>query len=63
LKKKILSKEEIENKLTCPVCTEEFNDKEEDEIVEMPCGHIFHKKSCLLPWLERKNNCPVCRFE
>nr|CAB3265637.1 E3 ubiquitin-protein ligase RNF181-like [Phallusia mammillata] len=28
----------------------------------MPCEHCFHK-GCLLPWLQKTNNCPMCRHE
>jgi len=30
------------------------------EISAIVCGHIFHKK-CILEWLEKKENCPICR--
>ncbi len=26
------------------------------------CRHSFHRE-CLLKWLERTSNCPLCRFE
>lgn len=31
-------------------------------VIEMPCGHIYHKK-CLFEWLTRSNQCPTCRYE
>jgi hypothetical protein len=58
LKVKKISKEDIENKLSCPICTEDFKEEEEDGdvVVSMPCDHCFHKKNCLIPWLERVLN-------
>ncbi len=48
----------IEN--TCAVCKDEFVIGQ--ECLLMPCQHHFHK-DCLLPWLNERNSCPVCRFE
>jgi E3 ubiquitin-protein ligase RNF115/126 len=44
----------------CPIC---FNDWElNEEAKKMPCGHVFHE-ACLLPWLNTRNSCPICRYE
>jgi len=45
---------------SCPICSNEFAlDASE---TQLPCSHLFHE-SCLLPWLEMKRTCPICRFE
>ena len=45
----------------CPILNQPFN--ENDEIIELPCKHIFDNKSILF-WLEnQKSECPVCRFK
>ena len=48
----------IEN--TCAVCKDEF--KIGEECLLMPCNHHFHE-SCIMPWLSKRNSCPVCRYE
>lgn len=45
----------------CVVCLENINDG--DEVVRLPCMHVFQKE-CLLPYLSRQHNpcCPICRM-
>jgi hypothetical protein len=47
-------------KLSCPVCLEEF--VEGAELRSLPCLHRFHK-SCIDKWLGLKASCPVCNRE
>lgn len=45
----------------CVISMDEFNNG--DKIIQLPCGHIFHKTS-IKTWLsEESNKCPVCRYE
>jgi len=45
---------------SCPVCLGEF--KMLENVKQLPCSHSFHP-SCILPWLEKTNSCPLCRHE
>ena len=45
----------------CPITMVNF--EEDEEIIKLPCNHIF-KKDAILQWLnEESNKCPVCRKE
>ena len=43
----------------CAICTVEFN-KRCDDVAFIDCTHWFHR-SCIVDWLQRKNECVVCR--
>lgn len=48
------------NESQCAVCLKHYD--EDDVVKGLPCKHEFHD-SCILPWLNKTNSCPVCRFE
>ncbi|KAJ0989676.1 hypothetical protein J5N97_008032 [Dioscorea zingiberensis] len=45
----------------CAVCKEEFT-LDAAEVKKLPCSHCYHRE-CILPWLQVRNTCPVCRRE
>lgn len=45
---------------SCPICSEDF--VVEHEVSLLPCSHIFHM-DCVMPWLDQKQNCPICRTD
>ena len=45
----------------CPITLEEFNVG--DDVIALPCEHVFNKES-IQKWLtEEKSVCPLCRYE
>ncbi|KAF4686611.1 hypothetical protein FOZ60_005039 [Perkinsus olseni] len=48
----------------CSICTLEFEkeEAEDSDCTSLPCGHFFHR-DCLVPWLEKSDSCPVCRYK
>ncbi|GAA6062321.1 hypothetical protein JCM10212_006873 [Sporobolomyces blumeae] len=44
----------------CPICLDAFV-AHESIVMELPCGHLFHR-DCAMSWLLRQRGiCPVCR--
>ena len=43
----------------CIVCREDLVNR---DCRKLPCGHIYHT-SCLKSWFQRKQSCPLCRFD
>tara|TARA_Y100000992_G_scaffold69024_1_gene43095 strand:+ start:3229 stop:3720 length:492 start_codon:yes stop_codon:yes gene_type:complete len=63
LENKIFNKDEaLKNNLNieCAISLEEF--KENDNIIILPCKHIFLKES-IEKWLNKSKICPICRKE
>ncbi|KAK5649260.1 hypothetical protein RI129_000289 [Pyrocoelia pectoralis] len=50
--------EQVDAKLQCSVCWEDFILKE--SVRQLPCQHIYHEL-CIRPWLELHGTCPICR--
>ena len=47
---------------TCQICLDDQDFQDDDDIIFLPCNHIFHY-TCLQRWLLNYNNtCPVCRY-
>ncbi|EDS42035.1 HSPC238 [Culex quinquefasciatus] len=47
----------------CAICIKPNDpDGDNEAFLVLPCGHDFHK-SCIVPWLEKTNSCPLCRHE
>jgi hypothetical protein len=45
---------------TCSICL--IEEKEGEECILVPCGHIFHDK-CVSKWFEVNCKCPLCRYD
>lgn len=44
----------------CSICHSTF--LENHKLSLLTCGHSFHEE-CIVNWLSRKSNCPICREE
>lgn len=45
---------------SCPICGEDFS--VDETALQIQCSHLFHEQ-CVVPWLELKHNCPICRLD
>ncbi|XP_026432745.1 probable E3 ubiquitin-protein ligase plr-1 [Papaver somniferum] len=59
---KVKIKSEGDENRKCPICLEIIKDeKDEKGTASLPnCSHRFHFH-CILKWMEKKQNCPICR--
>lgn len=53
-----ITEEQVDKKLQCSVCWEDFKLKE--EVRQLPCQHVYHEM-CIRPWLGLHGTCPICR--
>ncbi|EAZ43144.1 hypothetical protein OsJ_27734 [Oryza sativa Japonica Group] len=44
----------------CAVCRDGVAAGE--RVKRLPCSHGYHEE-CIMPWLDVRNSCPLCRFE
>uniref|UniRef100_A0A1B6MIN3 RING-type domain-containing protein n=1 Tax=Graphocephala atropunctata TaxID=36148 RepID=A0A1B6MIN3_9HEMI len=55
-----ITQDQVDTKLQCSVCCEEFEVREAASLLE--CAHMFHPR-CIHPWLQLNTTCPVCRHD
>ena len=62
---KIIIKENFDND-NCSICFENLYSEEDlesnNDIIELKCKHMFHKK-CLDPWVNEHKKCPLCKCD
>lgn len=46
----------------CAICLVPNENLDGQKFLKLPCNHEFHD-TCILPWLEKTNSCPMCRQE
>lgn len=46
----------------CAICLLPNENLDGQTYLNLPCNHEFHD-TCILPWLEKTNSCPMCRQE
>lgn len=53
-----VTEEQVQAKLQCSVCWEDF--KFDEQVKMLPCQHMYHD-GCIVPWLTLHGTCPICR--
>ena len=59
--KTIIFKDDEQNTKECSITQDEFT--EGQEIIQLPCKHIYEKEAIHMWLTEESNSCPVCRYE
>ena len=49
----------IDENKRCTICLEDFI--KNDIVIYLPCFHIFHKL-CIIEWINKHANCPLCKL-
>lgn len=62
LLKSLASRLVTEDDEKCAICLLPNENLEGQKYLKLPCNHEFHD-TCILPWLEKTNSCPMCRQE
>ena len=60
LRKEVMDVDTVCSQPSCPICSEDFIVGEQQ--LCMPCAHFYHE-ACVVPWLDAKKTCPICRYE
>ncbi|XP_047334984.1 E3 ubiquitin-protein ligase Praja-2-like [Impatiens glandulifera] len=57
----VLTVEELQKEnLNCAVCKDGI--VVDEKVTMLPCNHHYHFE-CIVPWLNVRNTCPLCRYE
>eukprot|EP00252_Welwitschia_mirabilis_P001093 TRINITY_DN11051_c0_g1_i1.p1 TRINITY_DN11051_c0_g1~~TRINITY_DN11051_c0_g1_i1.p1 ORF type:complete len:409 (+),score=68.44 TRINITY_DN11051_c0_g1_i1:515-1741(+) len=57
----VISKEQADSDAAlCAICKEMIPEGAIGK--QLPCSHLYHG-DCIIPWLNSRNSCPICRFE
>ncbi|PKA57366.1 E3 ubiquitin-protein ligase RING1 [Apostasia shenzhenica] len=55
-----LAEEDATDNNCCAVCKDEISPTQSAK--KLPCSHHYHE-NCIGLWLDRRNTCPLCRYE
>ncbi|KAK4801325.1 hypothetical protein SAY86_021812 [Trapa natans] len=57
----VINKEHVKHdSITCAICKDTLTVGSKAN--QLPCSHLYHP-SCIFPWLNSRNSCPLCRYE